>query len=46
MVMKVGMHLLIAASPSTVPAAANRPLTPLLLLLLVMVLLLLVLFLQ
>lgn len=45
MVMKVGMHLLIAASPSTVPAAANRPLTPLLLLL-VMVLLLLVLFLQ
>lgn len=43
--MKVGMHLLIAASPSTVPAAANRPLTPLLLLL-VMVLLLLVLFLQ
>lgn len=45
-VMEMGVHLLITASPSTAPAAAHRPLTPLLLLLLlllVMVLLLLLL---
>lgn len=43
--MEMRVHLFITASPSTAPAAAHRPFTPLLLLLLVMVLLLLLLFL-
>lgn len=42
-VMEVGVHLLITASPSTAPAAAHRPLIPLLLLLLLLVMVLLLL---
>lgn len=40
-VMEVGVHLLITASASTAPAAANRPLVPLLLLLVMVLLVLL-----
>lgn len=46
MVMEVGVHLFRAASPTTAPAASNRPLIPLLLLLLLMVVLLLLLLLM
>lgn len=43
MVMEVGVDLFSTASPSTAPAASNRPFVPLLLLLLMMVLLMLLL---
>lgn len=43
MVMEMGVHLFSTASPSTAPAASNRPLIPLLLLLLLLMVVLLLL---